>query len=656
MNNLTIRAKLILLSLIPLFALIYFSSTQAISGYKFKQDLKYTQNLVEYTKKISLLIHETQKERGASAGFVGSKGAKFVNILPNQRKLTDKRRREFESFVNEFDFSKNSNLKKYTNKIQEYLSQLDSKRGSVSNLSISLKDTVSYYTTMNASMLKAISEVAKEAPRAKVTKMLIAYVNFLKSKERAGIERAVLSGVFAKDSFPDGFYKKFVTLVAKQDAYMDSFLSTAQPSMVKLYNKKMKDPSVAEVQRMRGIAYVKYKTGKFGVDSVHWFKTITQKINKLKEVDDAIAKSITQEITKLESSAYTSAFGGLLSIILMSIFTGIILKDINKRIVSLRDDIEEIANKKDFSKKISTDSSDEFGAIQKSLEHLIISVKEAISTAKGSATRNESISNDLKRVISEVSSNIKKEAEIVEVVSSSSQALENTLLSTKDEAIATKEKTLNTQQKIEEAREFILNFVANIQENAQTEQELAAKLNQLSSDAEQVKGVLSIIGDIADQTNLLALNAAIEAARAGEHGRGFAVVADEVRQLAEKTQKSLQEINASISVIVQSIMDASGTMNENIQNVENLLSSTERIEQDMEEIGANMDEVATTIEETNKTIIGSAASMNTFQKHMNEIISMSGKNDERVHEVEKTTRQISESSKELMESLEHFKT
>jgi len=106
-------------------------------------------------------------------------------------------------------------------------------------------------------------------------------------------------------------------------------------------------------------------------------------------------------------------------------------------------------------------------------------------------------------------------------------------------------------------------------------------LKSLTANAEDIKGILNIIADISDKTNLLALNAAIEAARAGEHGRGFAVVADEVRKLAESTQKSLTEINASVNVIVQSISDASSSVEDNATSALELVNISKELQESL---------------------------------------------------------------------------
>ena len=310
----------------------------------------------------------------------------------------------------------------------------------------------------------------------------------------------------------------------------------------------------------------------------------------------------------------------------------------------------------DLTKKLDIVGKDEIAQASEGINDFIEKVRALIIDAKGLSTENSSIAHELSTTSLEVGKLLEESTNVVNNTTTKASTIKNEMGSSIGEAKASKEDLINANGFLQEANSAILKLTEEIKLSASTEVELAQKIQQLSTDTEQVKDVLLVIGDIADQTNLLALNAAIEAARAGEHGRGFAVVADEVRKLAERTQKSLVEINSTISVIVQSIMDSSEQMTSNSKKVEELSQTAINVESKINELSNVMSKATHMADNTVTNYIETGDNISDIIASINEINGLSTQNARSVEEIASAAEHMNKMTEALKNKLDEFRT
>ncbi|MGB5866401.1 MAG: nitrate- and nitrite sensing domain-containing protein [Arcobacteraceae bacterium] len=634
LKKFSIKQKLILLMMIPLIVVIVLSGELAYQSYTKKASLDKIEQVVILSTKIGALVHETQKERGMTAGYLGSKGTKFVTKLPQQRENANDKK------IILLDFLKNFDRTKYDDEFQQLLAQsldqlskIETIRNSVTSQTISTGEAIGYYTKMNSLFLNVIGSSIHLSLNANLSQKLTSYTNFLLSKERAGIERAVGSNTFARDNFGIGMSSKFISLVAQQDAYADSFLKVASHDAKEFFNTTLQGDAVNEVKRMREILFSKHEN--FGIEAQYWFDTITSKINLLKKVEDYLAQEILEATQKENDALFNiTVFYALLSIVGIAvtlILSRTIAFTILFEVKDLRDELNDffafINFEKDDLNIMVIDSDDELGKMSRVINDNIEKTKHNIKTDKDLiqetiqvadrinkghlGTRIEKHSNNpqlnnLKDIINEMLNNMQNNiGKVMDVLTSYSKldyrptvdkgdlegtlatlcedvnilgdAITKTLMNNKQNGLTLKQSSQTLLNNVDILNKNSNSAAASLEETAAAVEEVTSNItlttnnisqmaknatdvikaseigNKLANDTTQamdeindevtaIKEAITIIDQIAFQTNILSLNAAVEAATAGEAGKGFAVVAQEVRNLAARSAEAANEI------------------------------------------------------------------------------------------------------------------
>jgi methyl-accepting chemotaxis protein len=618
--NLRIPTKIAIACLLPVVGLATYSTLAVRDALDNDRSAGQVVAATDLAKITAAAIHELQKERGMSSGFVGAKGKAFADTLPPQRAASD---REVGTLRNALGRAGDMLGTRRETAIAE-LAGLVALRQRVDSLAVSAGDITGSYTSSIDVLVQTIAGIGELSRDKDIINALASYTSMVRGKEFAGQERAIGARGFGAGRFNANDLRAYVSLSALQNEQFGLIRRSGAVAQQEALRETLASAPSQDVVRMRNEAVeTAVGNGTVTTTAAKWFDTATARIEDMKKLEDRFAADLQAVAGDVAARAGATLRSVLAMAIGFMLVTAIVVfastRSLTRPIFKLVGVMKSLAEGRTDVEVVETTRKNEIGDIARTVlvfrQNIIERNRleeERQETEMRTASQRRA---DMNRLADEFQVAI---GNIVDTVSTASseletsagtltQAAEQAQLLSGNVASASEQASANVQS-VASASEELGASVNEIGRQVHESSSISAeavnqaettnqRINTLSLAAGRIGDVVKLITAIAEQTNLLALNATIEAARAGEAGRGFAVVAAEVKSLANQTAKATEEISSqigSMQIATKDSVTAIGQIGSTIHRISAIASA---IAASVEEQGAATSEIARNVQQ-----------------------------------------------------------
>lgn len=522
---------------------------------------------------------------------------------------------------------------------------------------IDMKTAIGFYTSLNADLLSLTAGISEIVADKDISRAATAYLYFMQGKERAGIERAVIGSVLTKNSADAEVKAKYLALDVEQARFYQLFLDLSDSGLAAEIRQIISGRAIDEVQRIRRIT--RQRSDNFNVDAVYWFQQATERINLLKKAEDTVGADLMAFVIskrRLEEQTF------YLYLILSCLSTGVAIAisfysqaTIRKQINNLSQGMQCFGEHADLDVYIEPLSCDDLGRLTHTFNDTIQSIRSLVSDISTASSDLQQSSLDLQNVSDDVERQVEHGLQQTEQAAASMTEMDTSVRDVSQNCAGVSVQSSRANDAAKRGEQLLAVTSADIAELGEHLSATRENIVRVEAHSVEIGSILDVIKGIAEQTNLLALNAAIEAARAGEQGRGFAVVADEVRTLAQKTQESTGRIEEMITVLQQGSVRAVESMNTSAGKADATRESVMTIIDEISNIVAQVDKVNDLNANSASATEQQAVAVADISRNVVEIQQQYAENQSSITGMGNTTDKVAELAQQLKTSIGRFK-